>query len=172
MATNWALPSSIEQYSEDQAENIHISWIGDFNNLTRYLGRSIKTAKDLLHIARDPRHDVVDKTYYLRATNFNFNYIPDIISGIEVRLSTNRYGRITDDTVQLCLDNDLIGVNQATLDLSPIKIYGGEDVLWNAASSKENLQNSSFGLTLRFKSHPSWPHKCSMLISAIEIRVH
>ena len=172
MATNWALPSSIEKYSEEQAENTHISWTGDFNNLTRLLGRSIKTSKDLLHIARDPRHDIVDKTYYLRVTNFNFNYIPDIVSGIEVRLSTNRYGRITDDTVQLCLANDLIGDNQATLDLNPIKLYGSEDNLWNTSLTKIDLQNSSFGLTIRFKSHPSWPHKSSMLISAIEIRVH
>jgi hypothetical protein len=121
MATNWALPSSIEQYSEDQAENIHITWTGDFNNLTRSLGRSIKTSKDLLHIARDPRHDIVDKTYYLRVTNFNFNYIPNVVSGIEVRLSTNRYGRITD--YDRTLDQQFVHVasdsesdNEMTLD--------------------------------------------------------
>jgi hypothetical protein len=128
--------------------------------------------RDLLHISRDPRHDIVEKTYFLRVSNFNFSSLPSTLSGIETRITANRYGRLTDDTVQLCLNGELIGDNQATLDLSPIKTYGSNESLWSTTLSMSDIQNSSFGVVVRLKSHPSWPHKCSALIDAIEIRVH
>ncbi len=73
MTTNWALPSNIEQYSESGAENIHISWLdlNNFENIKINNGKSIKLIDNLKHIARDPRHDITDKTYYLKCTNFN-----------------------------------------------------------------------------------------------------
>jgi hypothetical protein len=173
MATNWTSPNTIEQYAESDAENIHVSWdASEFSNLRNLDGRSVKTVRDLLHIARDPRHDIVEKTYFLRVSNFNFVRLPDTLSGIEVRITANRYGRITDDTVQLCLGGTLIGENQATLELSPIKTYGSSESRWSANLSMSDIQLSSFGVVVRFKSHPSWPHKCSVLIDAIEIRVH
>ena len=173
MATKWTLPVTVDQYAESDAENIHVSWdSSEFSNLRNLDGRSIKTVRDLLHISRDPRHDIVEKTYFLRVSNFNFSNLPDTLSGIETRITANRYGRITDDTVQLCLNGVLIGDNQATLDLSPIKIYGSNESLWSTTLSMSDIQNSSFGVVVRFKSHPSWPHKCSALIDAIEIRVH
>jgi len=27
-------------------------------------------------------------------------------------------------------------------------------------------------VVVRFQSHPNWPHKCSALVDAIELRVH
>jgi hypothetical protein len=173
MATNWTSPITADQYAESDAENIHVSWnASEFNNLRNLDGRSVKTMRDLLHVSRDPRHDIVEKTYFLRVSNFNFSSLPSTLSGIETRITANRYGRITDDTVQLCLNGLLIGDNQATLDLSPIKTYGSNESLWSTNLSMSDIQNSSFGVVIRFKSHPSWPHKCSALIDAIEIRVH
>lgn len=173
MATKWTLPITVDQYAESDAENIHVSWdSSEFSNLRNLDGRSVKTMRDLLHIPRDPRHDIVEKTYFLRVSNFNFLDLPGSLSGIETRITANRYGRITDDTVQLCLNGVLIGDNQATLDLSPIKTYGSNESLWSTTLSMSDIQNSSFGVVVRFKSHPSWPHKCSALIDAIEIRVH
>jgi hypothetical protein len=173
MTTNWALPSNIEQYSESGAENIHISWLdlNNFENIKINNGKSIKLIDNLKHIARDPRHDITDKTYYLKCTNFNFTNVPSIINGIEVKLTMNRSGRVTDDTVQLCLNGNLIGDNQASLDLSPIKIYGGNNDLWNTTLSSTDIQNVTFGIILRFKSHPNWPHSSNALIDAIEIKV-
>jgi hypothetical protein len=173
MATNWKSPITVDQYAESDAENIHVSWdANEFSNLRNLDGRSVKTVRDLLHVSRDPRHDIVEKTYFLRVSNFNFSSLPSTLSGIETRITANRYGRITDDTVQFCLNGLLIGDNQATLDLSPIKIYGSNESLWSTNLSMSDIQNSSFGVVVRFKSHPSWPHKCSALIDAIEIRVH
>lgn len=174
MTSNWALPRTVSQYAEEGAESAHISWeeIDSFSALKTLDGKSIKTVSDLVHIARDPKHDVKQKTYFLKITNFNFENLPDLISGVELRLSMKRYGRITDDTVQLTLNDQLIGTNQANLDLGLIKIYGGENILWDTSLSKDNILNPSFGIVLRFQSHPQWPHRSSPLIDAVELRIH
>jgi len=174
MTTNWTLPNSITQYAETGAEDRHVQWleIDNFSALKSLDQRSIKTTRDLVHIARDPRHDITEKTYYLRLTDFRFKNLPSTISGIELKLSMNRFGRITDDDISLCLDGEIIGENQATLDLNPIKIYGNQTNLWNTTLSISDVQNSTFGCVLRFQSHPKWPHKSTALIDAIEIRIH
>lgn len=174
MTSNWALPRVVTQYSEEGAEQAHISWI-DTNNFysLKYLdGKSIKTSSELLHIAREPKHDITQKTYFLKITNFNFLNLPSSISGIELRLSIKRFGRITDDTVQLILNDELVGENQADLNLNPIKIYGGQTEMWNSNLTIADIQDPSFGVLLRFKSHPHWPHRCSPLIDAVELRIH
>ncbi len=174
MTSTWALPRTISQYAEEGAESAHIAWeeIDNFNSLKILDGKSIKTVKDLLHIARDPKHDIIQKTYFLKVTNFSFTDVPSTISGIEVRLSMNRHGRITDDTVQLTLRDQIIGENQANLDLGLKKIYGGENTLWESTLSAEDILDPSFGIVLRFQSHPHWPHRSSPLIDALELRIH
>lgn len=174
MSTNWALPLSVVQYAESGAEDRHISWNDErnFSSIKTKDGSHTKTNRDLLHIARDPKHDIIEKTYYLKLTNFQFSSVPASISGIEVKITMNRFGRITDDTIQLCLNDNLIGQNFADLDLSPIKIYGSQTDLWMTSLTSANISDSSFGIALRFQSHPKWPHKSSALIDAVEIRVH
>lgn len=174
MTSNWALPTNIIQYSEDGAEDAHISWleVDNFSSLKNVDGRSIKTSRDLLHIARDPRHNIKEKTYFLKVTGFNFIDVPNIISGIEVKVTSNRYGRITDETIQLTLNDIIIGDNQASLDLNPIKIYGGNDNLWNTNLTTAGILNTTFGVVLRFQSHPRWPHKSSMMLDSVEVRVY
>jgi hypothetical protein len=174
MTSNWALPTIISQYAEETAEDNHISWIevDNFSSLKSLDGRSIKTSRDLLHIAREPRHDIKEKTYFLKVTGFNFIDVPDVVSGIEAKITSNRYGRITDETIQLTLNNTVIGDNQASLDLNPIKIYGGQDNIWNTNLTTAGILDASFGIVLRFQSHPRWPHKSSMLLDSVELRIH
>ena len=174
MTSNWALPNNIDQYAEDGAESFHVMWeeVDSFSALKNKDKKFVKTKRDLLHIARDPRKDILEKTYFLRLKNFNFENLPDEISGIEVKVTMNRYGRISDDTVQLCLDGQLIGENFATTDLTPIKTYGNATEKWNTFLTKSDLNNPSFGVVMRFKSQPNWPHKNSALIDSVEIRVH
>lgn len=173
MNSNWALPTSVTQYTEPGADN-HVSWVdtNEFYSLKNNDGRSIKTSRDLLHIAVQPRHDLVEKTYFLKIVGFNFKNLPDTLSGIEMRLTMNRYGRIADDTIQLCLRDNLIGDNQTNFGLDPIKIYGSDTDKWNAQITITDVQSSQFGVILRFRSHPYWPHKNSALIDAVELRVH
>lgn len=174
MTSNWALPQAISQYVESGAEDVHVSWqdVDNFYSLKFVDGKSTRTTRDLVHIARDPKHDIKEKTYYLRLTNFNFDSLPEEISGIEVKLSIKRSGRITDDTIQLSLNDELIGENQANLDLDLTKIYGSETSLWDTTLTKQDLEDPTFGVVLRFQSHPRWPHKSSPLIDAVELRVY
>lgn len=174
MASNWALPRTISQYSESGAEDSHVPWleINNFENLKFRDGKHTKTVRDLLHIARDPKTDIKEKTYFLKLTNFNFENVPEVITGIELKLTMNRYGRITDDTIQLLLNNNVIGNNAANLDLVPIKYYGNSEELWNTNITKANILDPSFGILLRFQSHPKWPHKSTPLIDSVEIRIH
>lgn len=174
MTSNWALPRTVSQYAEEGADSVHILWeeTDSFNGLKNLDGRSIKTTKDLMHIARDPKHAILQKTYFLKITDFVFENLPPVLTGIELKLSMKRQGRITDDTVQLSLNNQLVGLNQANLSLDPIKIYGGENTLWDSALSITDISNPLFGVVLRFQSHPRWPHKSTPLIDAVEIRIH
>lgn len=174
MTSNWALPRTISQYAEDGGESAHISWeeIDNFSALKSLDGKSVKTTSDLIHIARDPKSDIKQKTYYLKITNFNFENLPSELNGIELKLSMKRHGRITDETVQLTLNDQLIGSNQADLDLLPVKIFGGENSLWNSTLSINDILNPTFGIALRFQSHPRWPHKSSPFIDAVELRIH
>lgn len=172
--TNWALPTTVVQYAESGAEDIHVSWldIDNFNNIKTLNGKYIKTSRDLVHIARDPKHDIVEKTYYLRLTGFSFESLPATISGIQFKINMNRFGRISDDTIQLCLNGSGIGDNLADTGLSPIKTYGDSSSLWNSNLTISDIQNPDFGILLRFKSHPNWPHKSSCLIDSAELRIY
>jgi hypothetical protein len=174
MITNWTLPTNVIQYAEEGGEEAHILWMetDNFHGLKDLDGKSVRTTRDLVHIARDPRHDILQKTYYLKLTGFNFANLPDTLSGIEMRLSINRYGRITDDTIQLCSANGLIGENQASLNLDTKKIYGSDSSIWNSNLDMTQIQDPLFGVVIRFQSHPSWPHRSSPLIDAVELRIY
>lgn len=172
--TPWTLPTIVSQYAEEGAENVHIQWNASELNAIKSLDqRSLGLDGVLEHIARSPKPDFRNKSYFVKATGFTFQNLPETIIGIEVKLTARRSGRIVDDTIQLCLDNNAIGENQATTYISPIKIYGAENNLWGLESiPRTNLLNSSFGVIIRFQSHPSWPHKDAAFIDAVEIRIH
>jgi hypothetical protein len=174
MTSNWALPTQIIQYAESGAEESHIPWteVDNFYSLKNVDGKSIKTERDLLHIARDPKKDITEKTYFLKLTGFNFLNVPSTISGIEVKLTMNRFGRITDDTVQLCLNNNEIGENRANLLLDPIKTYGNQNDLWETTLTNSDVLNPTFGIILRLQSHPRWPHKSTPMVDSVQIRIH
>jgi hypothetical protein len=172
MTTQWTTPTLVEQYAEDDS---HIQWVNvdNFQPLLTVNSGGVVSATPLYHIARSPKYDIKNKTYYIRATGFNFINLPTILSGIAVRLTMNRGGRITDETIQLCLENQAIGTNKADLPLEPITIYGGDSDMWKVDSIDiSTVQDASFGVTLRFQSHPHWPHKTTPIINAIEIQIH
>lgn len=175
MTTNWVNPNHIIQFFEAGAEQVDVAWDDSlqFTQLITKDKRALSTVGQLKHIARSPKPDLKNKTYYLRATNFYFDNLPNTISGIEVRMNTQRFGRVMDDVIQLSLNGEEIGENQANILLLPEKIYGGTSNLWGlTAVSKSNIQDPNFGITVRFKAHPNWPHANAVLIDSIEMRIH
>lgn len=173
MATFWTSPTRISQYCETGAELVHISWNNlDIEKISSTNKISIGTNGSLYHIARSPKHDSLTKTYFMKLTGFNFQNLPVSVSGIEMRLNSNRRGRIVDDTIQLIYNNEYIGDNKAIAEIKPIHIYGSSTDHWNTSISISDVQDINFGIVLRFKSHPKWPHNDPMFIDSVELRIH
>jgi hypothetical protein len=168
MTTVFTSPTIFSQYAEEGGELEHIQW----NDNQFIYKKNIDTNGVLTHFARSPKTDIRSKTYYLKAQNFSFNYIPDNISGIELVLDTDRRGRISDDTVQLIIDDQIVGENKANLNLDPKKVYGGPTDLWGLDSISRTQISNVFGVLVRFQSHPHFPHKDGMFIRSIEVRIH
>lgn len=173
MTTPWALPSRIFQFVEPGAESIHVPWQNNLTVPEGKNGRSVGTTKLLEHIARSPKHDIRGKTFYLRAIGFNFLNLPDEILGIELKLTARRQGRVVDDTVQLCLNDEPISNNYAKPTTDPEYVYGGVSDLWDIENvSPTVFLNGNFGVLLRFQAHPQWPHSSSLFVDSIELRIH
>ena len=175
MTTAWTVPTDIIQYAEPGGESVHIPWDDSrgFDVLKSTDVRGVRSIGRLSHIARSPKHDILNKTYYIRATGFNFYNLPAVLSGIELLLLVTRYGRATDDTIELVLNGESLGENQASSSISPEKIYGGPSNLWNAKNlSIDDITNPTFGITIRFRSHPHWPHRDPVIIGGVRLRIH
>ena len=161
MTTPWTNPTTLTQYAEEGAESVHVQW-----------DNSLKSTNGCLeHIARSPKHDLRTKTYYLKATGFNFQNLPETISGVELRLSVKRRGRVTDETISLVI-NDQVSENRATLDLAPTKLYGNETDVWAMENLSIETLDNNFGVVIRLQAHLHWPHKDPAFIDAVELRIH
>jgi len=163
-------PTIVSQYAEDSS---HIEWNNNITDLKYSAGViGVSTVKPLLHISRQPRNDITMQTWYIKATGFNFTNLPQQISGITVTIAMERHGRVTDDTVQLCYQDEPIGENLAFLTWDPTTVYGGVTNTWKVKNlSAAMVQDSSFGLLLRYQSHPRWPHSTVPIIRSIDMQV-
>jgi hypothetical protein len=171
MTTNWAFAGTIIQEAEVEQ---HARWRGEdtgFSGIKSDLYGAINTESDLYHVANPSVNNRKTKTYYLYLTNFNLINVPETISGVEVIIAMNRKGRVTDETVQLRYNNEFIGYNQADFKLDLIKLYGSDTNTWNAEITQSMVLDSSFGVGIRFQSHPSWPHKDTPVIDYVKLRV-
>ena len=171
--TTWNYPTAVSQYAEPGAELVHINWNEkQFNALASPGAHSLSSNGPLVHLARSPKVDYTNKTYYLVAKGFNFSNIPNTISGIELRLNANRRGRITDETIQLLVNGQPVGDNQATLNVDPIKTYGSNTNLWGLDGLLAENINEEFGVLIRFCSHPHWPHRDGININSVELQIY
>jgi len=170
MTTKWFLPNLISQTAEVEQ---HVPWVETgFVYLKSDDGNYLSTTRELLHIANPTVNDIKMKTYYLYLAEFGISNLPDIIAGIEVEVNMNRGGRITDDTMQLRYNDEFIGENRATYTLENIKTYGSSTDTWGIENlTAEMLLDPSFGIGLRFQSHPSWPHREHPKVNYVRIRV-
>jgi hypothetical protein len=171
MPTPWFLSTTVEQYAEDPS---HIKWDGvdEFYGFGNPEFSNLRSATDLLHISDPTVNDIKMKTWYLVASGFNPTNVPATISGLEVKLIAKRHGRITDDTVQIRVNGDIIGANKANAGLDAEKIYGGQTDDWgNYGIDRSMFLMPSFGILLRFQSHPNWPHRAPVSVNSVSIRI-
>jgi len=174
IVTGWAFPLNVYQSAEVPE---HVQWDESGFVYLRYEDdSSCRTLLPLDHIPNSFAGDRNKKTWYLHFSNLKFNYIPDDITGIEVRLGMQRGGRITDETIQLTKNSELIGTNWADQDLNPIKTYGAIGRTWGLESLTQEekvslLTSMSFGITIRFRSHPNYPCRETARVNYIKIRL-
>ena len=171
MTTPWFYPYAITQYAEVPQ---HVSWAGSENNyadLRDNDGAFLSTTRELLHIANPTVNNIKMKTWYLYLTDFRLTNIPAEVSGVQVEIDMKRGGRITDETVQLRYQDQFIGENRADYLLDNRKVYGSDSDLWSTIITPSMLADSSFGLGIRFQSHPAWPHREHPMLNYIRLRV-
>ena len=174
--SSWYTPNSITQNLDEDPKLI--SW-------KTPLSFPILTSKDLVHIAGTggpgpSMTDLRNKTTMLSFTNFNFLNVPDSITGVELQISIDRFGRISDSDVFLCYNGDPIGVNKTNYDQDVENhlinfnknIYGGATDFWGAELTPDMIQDPSFGIMLRVQSHPFYPHRCGCTVRQVSLRYY
>jgi hypothetical protein len=168
MPTPWTYPNAVAQYTD---ADVHAHWMNvnedfEYENLN-----SIRTEKEIYHIANSFSNDRRNKTYYLVFKDFQFENLPDVVSGIELYVNIRRTGRITDDTIRLHY-NEPIGENLAEIALDDIKHYGSPTTTWGGLTfTTEQLLDPEFGVVLRYQSHPSYPHSTTAYLQHVQMRI-
>jgi len=164
-------PQLIEQISDNPDQEI--AWRTPLRD-------KVSITEDLSHRSNPASGDLTNKTWTLVYTNLGIADAPATVSGIQLDLVTQRNGRITDNTIQLTYQGQAIGKNnfsyvtdvEGHLKLVNENTYGGADDLWGAEITPEMLQDPSFGVILKFQSHPYYPHKCGMSVETVSVTVY
>lgn len=171
------IPNRVDKFSEypeDQVDWITIPTSGLLVN-NRW-----RTVRSLKHISNPATGDIRDQTYSLICTNFNITELPDIISGLELRIVAQRNGRIADELIHLTYQDQKIGKNnfnyitdsEGHLKITNESVYGGPTDLWDADITHEMLIDPSFGVILKFQSHPYYPHNVGMTLDSVSLTVY
>ena len=169
-------PSVVDQVVSNQNE---IKWTSFPNVGDNYLlNRRWKTVSDLVHYSNPASGDYRNKTCGLLCTGFNIPVL-ESLHGIQLRLVAQRQGRIVDETIQLSLRGNLIGKNnfvyrtdsEGHLPLLNDTTYGGESDLWATDLTPRDISDPSFGVFIKFQSHPYCPHKQSIYVDSVMLTV-
>jgi len=192
MTTQWFTPTITTQTAEFED---HVQWQAGYINSVDAYGRTqttpntdlsknvngvIQSIRPLVYIANDGHAPRREYTWYITFTGFNITDITDPINGIAVQTNLRRKGRIMDETVSLSLQGNMIGENKIDYGLDELNhvpihnsmTYGGATDLWQTELTAAILQDPTFGVTLRLQSHLFYPHKESVLIDSVQLRVY
>ena len=170
-------PTTVTQTGEEP----NVAWIGtggDGSNLIS-IDKKIRTSKELKHISNPASGDLRDSTYTLVYTGFQISEL-SAVNGVVLRVVAQRNGRIADNTIQLTYQGSAIGQNnfyyqtddEGRLPLFDDTTYGGSEDLWGAELTPELLQDPSFGVILKFASHPYYPHSSGMRIDSVSLTIY
>lgn len=172
-------PHHVELESEDPEREI--SWNStpsrDVNSL---LEQKWSTVRSLKHIANPASGNIRERTYSLICTDFQMDFLPDNITGLELKINAQRNGRIADEIIQLTYQGQAIGINnfvyltdsEGHLKITNETFYGGPNDLWGAELTTEMLQDPTFGVILKFQSHPYYPHSVGMILDSVSLTVY
>ena len=89
------------------------------------------------------------------------------VLGIEVKTHVSRLARITDLTVQLTQNKELVGKNLAKPYAEDVSVYGGRLHEWRL----DDIDLSTVGLVLDFQPHPPCPSSELVYLRSVHMRV-
>jgi hypothetical protein len=170
-------PQSATQHSDHP--DIDIAWAHYPVSYENYLLNSRwKTVAPLKHRSNPASGDLTDSTWSIICTKFQIPTL-EYISGLQLTVNAQRNGRIVDDTIQLTYQGSPIGANNFsyTLDsdghflLLNETVYGDETDQWGVELTPEMVSDESFGVILKFQSHPFYPHSCDMFVDSVSLTV-
>ena len=172
-------PHTVELQSE--FPEIEIFWKStpsrDVNSL---LEQRWTTVRSLKHIANPATGNIRERTAALICTNFQMENLPDVITGLELKIIAQRNGRIADEIIQLTYQGQPIGKNnfvyltdsEGHIKITNETLYGGPEDLWETNLTPEMLMDPSFGVILKFQSHPYYPHSVGMILDSVSLTVY
>jgi hypothetical protein len=159
----------------------NIAWTSTdyLSNGLLMISNILETVKELKHIANPASGPIRDSTFTLVCTGFNIP-TPLEINGIELRVVGQRNGRIADEIIQLTYQDSAIGRNnfyyetdeEGRLPLSNDTIYGSPTDTWGVDITPSIVSDPSFGVILKFASHPYYPHSSGLLLNSITLTVY
>jgi hypothetical protein len=131
----------------------------------------------------------LSNTSQLWLTGFNIPNSSSTLTGIEFQLNIQRAARIEDLIIQLTLQGELIGENQASL-VNPVQsdmytgdfttplqqvgdynVYGGSTNLWGSSLTSTDVTDPTFGIVISFKSNQIYPHSDLAYVNQVAVRV-
>ena len=172
-------PTVVVQQSENPTQEI--GWLSSPTaNIGNLLQSVWRTERDLTHFANPATGDLRSRTQSLVCTNFNISDLPEVITGIQVNISAQRGGRVVDEVIQLTYQDSVMGKNKVNymtdseghLPITNESVYGGPTDLWAVELTPDMLRDPSFGVSLKFQSHPYYPHRCGMMLYAVSLTVY
>ena len=171
-------PSVVEQVSD--APDQEIGWSSFFAANTKFLLNSRwKTLQPLSHLSNPATGDLRNKTWSLVCTGFNIPELSSVV-GLELNVSGQRNGRIVDEIIQLTYQGQKIGNNNfvyitdpdGNLPITNQTIYCGPTNFWGTTLTPTQLTDPTFGVVLKFQSHPYYPHLCGMIVDTVSLNIY
>ena len=146
------------------------------------------TKKPLYTISGLWMEKFLSNTSQIWLTGFSIPNNNSTLTGIEFQLNIQRAARIEDLIIQLTLNGELIGENQAswvnpvqsnmytgdfTEPLNPVgdyNVYGGPTNLWGTALTSTDITDPTFGVVISFKSNTTYPHSDIAYVDQVAVR--
>jgi hypothetical protein len=186
--TAFLLPSTVNQVSiPNEITGVpSIDWQGlEYISNT---GSYAVTKKPLYTISGLWMEKFLSNTSQIWLTGFSIPSNNNTLTGIEFQLNIQRAARIEDLIIQLTLNGELVGDNQAswvnpvqsdmytgdfTEPLNPVgdyNIYGGTTNLWGTTLTNTDVTDPTFGVVISFKSNTTYPHSDIAYVDQVAVR--
>lgn len=129
------------------------------------------TNQEIYRIAMRDKKVRTNSVNQIKCTDFNFNNI-GIVTGIELRLVTQRLSRIQDYVISLTYNNETIGENKSNDLAENDQIYGGPNDLWNTNLTASEIEDISFGVIIGLGPNKKIPHSDSGYINSVQLKIY